>query len=202
MASNSLCKMSSFFFFLIGLKYDPGISFLRFTQLCTCNFGGEHLFLCKWNTILQHTSLFTQFSPTLLLLIFCKCNHCVSLMCHVGSNDVLLLFCLSSLLTLLQQCAVQCTPATAFWPFCVAHPFTHVMWLFPSNQSAVLKHNTVNFGMLYSGGYAAPHASRSMTINFYNNTKHENQTTQWLPLPNVSMKDFSPSFSMKKCNLY
>lgn len=71
--------------------------------------------------------------------------------------------------------------------FYVAHPFTHVMWLFPSNQSAVLKHNTVNFGMLYSGGYAAPHASRSMTINFYNNTKHENQTTQWLPLPNVSI---------------
>ncbi|XP_065096495.1 leucine-rich repeat-containing protein 7 isoform X6 [Paramisgurnus dabryanus] len=51
------------------------------------------------------------------------------------------------------------------------------------DRSAVLKHNTVNFGMLYSGGYAAPHASRSMTINFYNNTKHENQTTQWLPLP-------------------
>ncbi|XP_056114844.1 leucine-rich repeat-containing protein 7 isoform X9 [Rhinichthys klamathensis goyatoka] len=53
------------------------------------------------------------------------------------------------------------------------------------DRSAVLKHNTVNFGMLYSGGYAAPHASRSMTINFYNNTKHENQTTQWLPLPNT-----------------
>ncbi|KAA0712898.1 Leucine-rich repeat-containing protein 7 [Triplophysa tibetana] len=52
------------------------------------------------------------------------------------------------------------------------------------DRSAVLKHNTVNFGMLYSGGYAAPHASRSMTINFYNNTKHENQTTQWLPPPN------------------
>ncbi|XP_051986006.1 leucine-rich repeat-containing protein 7-like isoform X4 [Xyrauchen texanus] len=53
------------------------------------------------------------------------------------------------------------------------------------DRSAVLKHNTVNFGMLYSGGYAAPHASRSMTINFYNNKKHENQTTQWLPLPNT-----------------
>uniref|UniRef100_A0A8C7IYL3 Leucine-rich repeat-containing protein 7 n=1 Tax=Oncorhynchus kisutch TaxID=8019 RepID=A0A8C7IYL3_ONCKI len=54
------------------------------------------------------------------------------------------------------------------------------------DRSAVLKHNTVNFGMLYSGGYAAPHAGRSMTINFYNNTnKHENQTTQWLPLPNT-----------------
>ncbi|XP_064189428.1 leucine-rich repeat-containing protein 7 isoform X5 [Anguilla rostrata] len=51
------------------------------------------------------------------------------------------------------------------------------------DRSAVLKHNTVNFGMLYSGRYAAPHASRSMTINFYNNAKHENQTTQWLPLP-------------------
>uniref|UniRef100_A0A8C7RUT6 Leucine-rich repeat-containing protein 7 n=2 Tax=Oncorhynchus mykiss TaxID=8022 RepID=A0A8C7RUT6_ONCMY len=54
------------------------------------------------------------------------------------------------------------------------------------DRSAVLKHNTVNFGMLCSGGYAAPHASRSMTINFYNNmNKHENQTTQWLPLPNT-----------------
>uniref|UniRef100_A0A3P8Y7W6 PDZ domain-containing protein n=1 Tax=Esox lucius TaxID=8010 RepID=A0A3P8Y7W6_ESOLU len=54
------------------------------------------------------------------------------------------------------------------------------------DRSAVLKHNTVNFGMLYSGGYTAPHAGRSMTINFYNNTnKHENQTTQWLPLPNT-----------------
>lgn len=122
-------------------------------------------------------------------------------MCHVGGNDVLLLFCLSSLLTLLQQCAVQCTPATAFWPFCVAYPFTHVMWLFPSNQSAVLKHNTVNFGMLYSGGYAAPHASRSMTINFYNNTKHENQTTQWLPLPNVSMKQLQAQFQHEEVQL-
>ncbi|XP_060723637.1 leucine-rich repeat-containing protein 7 isoform X4 [Tachysurus vachellii] len=56
------------------------------------------------------------------------------------------------------------------------------------DRSAVLKHNTVNFGMLYSGGYAAPHASRSMTINFYNNTKHENQTTQWLPLPNTPLQ--------------
>ncbi|XP_028855490.1 leucine-rich repeat-containing protein 7 isoform X4 [Denticeps clupeoides] len=53
------------------------------------------------------------------------------------------------------------------------------------DRNAVLKHNTVNFGMLCSGGYAVPHAGRSMTINFYNNTKHENQTTQWLPLPNT-----------------
>jgi len=75
------------------------------------------------------------------------------------------------------------------------------MWLFPSNQSAVLKHNTVNFGMLYSGGYAAPHASRSMTINFYNNTKHENQTTQWLPLPNVSIKQLQPQFQHEEVKL-
>ncbi|XP_076134193.1 leucine-rich repeat-containing protein 7 [Alosa pseudoharengus] len=53
------------------------------------------------------------------------------------------------------------------------------------DRSAVLKHNTVHLGMLYSGGYAAPHANRSMTINFYNNTKHDNQTAQWLPLPNT-----------------
>lgn len=99
------------------------------------------------------------------------------------SNSVLL-FCLSSSLYLLQLRNVSwCNPVNP-----VAHPFTHVTRLFPSNQSAVLKHNTVNFGMLCSGGYAAPHASRSMTINFYNNmNKHENQTTQWLPLPNVSM---------------
>uniref|UniRef100_A0A8C1L2X9 Leucine-rich repeat-containing protein 7 n=1 Tax=Cyprinus carpio TaxID=7962 RepID=A0A8C1L2X9_CYPCA len=62
------------------------------------------------------------------------------------------------------------------------------------SKQALHFHNTVNFGMLYSGGYAAPHASRSMTINFYNNTKHENQTTQWLPLPNVSMKQLQPQF--------
>ncbi|XP_072555799.1 leucine-rich repeat-containing protein 7 isoform X4 [Paramormyrops kingsleyae] len=53
------------------------------------------------------------------------------------------------------------------------------------DRSAALKHNTVNFGMLYSGRYADPHASRSMTVNFYNHAKHENQTAQWLPLLNT-----------------
>ncbi|XP_018582208.1 leucine-rich repeat-containing protein 7 isoform X3 [Scleropages formosus] len=59
------------------------------------------------------------------------------------------------------------------------------------DRSAALKHNTVNFGMLYSGRYADPHANRSMTINFYNNAKHENQTTQWLPLPNTPSQQSS-----------
>nr|XP_015212048.1 PREDICTED: leucine-rich repeat-containing protein 7 isoform X3 [Lepisosteus oculatus] len=41
-----------------------------------------------------------------------------------------------------------------------------------------VKHNTVNIGMLYSGRYSAAHANRSITLNFYNNSKHEKQ---WLP---------------------
>lgn len=135
-------------------------------------------------------SFSTNLSHTLLvLLVLYKCAFAFVVLAVIMFCVV---FCWSSFSTLLQLrnvCgAVKCNPPQQQpLTFYVAHPFTHVMWLFPSNQSAVLKHNTVNFGMLYSGGYAAPHASRSMTINFYNNTKHENQTTQWLPLPNVSI---------------
>ncbi|MBN3307318.1 LRRC7 protein, partial [Amia calva] len=49
------------------------------------------------------------------------------------------------------------------------------------DRNAVLNHNTVNFGMLCSGRYSAAHAHRSMTLNFYNNLKHEHQRKHWLP---------------------
>lgn len=136
-------------------------------------------------------SLSTNLSHILLvLLVLYKCLFVFAVLVvmmlpfSVGQASQL---CCSYAVCVVQSSVTLPPPQQQPLTFYVAHPFIHVMWLFPSNQSAVLKHNTVNFGMLYSGGYAAPHASRSMTINFYNNTKHENQTTQWLPLPNVSI---------------
>lgn len=50
-----------------------------------------------------------------------------------------------------------------------------------SNQSGVLKHNTLTLGMLCQGGGHG----RSSTLNFnlYNNTKLEPPAGRWLPLP-------------------
>lgn len=57
-----------------------------------------------------------------------------------------------------------------------------------STQTAAYKHNTVNLGMLRSGGLSAMHAGRSMTLNLQTKSKFENQMHQELPLPKVSMR--------------
>uniref|UniRef100_A0A7M4F2E8 Leucine-rich repeat-containing protein 7 n=1 Tax=Crocodylus porosus TaxID=8502 RepID=A0A7M4F2E8_CROPO len=51
------------------------------------------------------------------------------------------------------------------------------------DRTAAYKHNTVNLGMLHSGGLSAMHAGRSMTLNLQTKSKFENQMHQELPLP-------------------
>lgn len=52
-----------------------------------------------------------------------------------------------------------------------------------SNQSGVLKHNTLTLGMLCQGkGHSQGHTS-TLNFNLYNNTKHEPPAGRWLPLP-------------------
>uniref|UniRef100_A0A3P9B9U8 Uncharacterized protein n=1 Tax=Maylandia zebra TaxID=106582 RepID=A0A3P9B9U8_9CICH len=42
-----------------------------------------------------------------------------------------------------------------------------------SNQSGVLKHNTLTLGMLCQGGGHGQGRSSTLNFNLYNNTKHE-----------------------------
>uniref|UniRef100_A0A3P9QCF8 Uncharacterized protein n=1 Tax=Poecilia reticulata TaxID=8081 RepID=A0A3P9QCF8_POERE len=42
-----------------------------------------------------------------------------------------------------------------------------------SNQSGVLKHNTLTLGMLYQGGGHGQGRSTTLNFNLYNNTRHE-----------------------------
>uniref|UniRef100_A0A3B5B8Z7 Uncharacterized protein n=1 Tax=Stegastes partitus TaxID=144197 RepID=A0A3B5B8Z7_9TELE len=52
-----------------------------------------------------------------------------------------------------------------------------------SNQSGVLKHNTLTLGMLCQGGGHGQGRSSTLNFNLYNNTKHEPPSGRWLPLP-------------------
>lgn len=52
-----------------------------------------------------------------------------------------------------------------------------------SNQSGVLKHNTLTLGMLCQGGGHGQGRSSTLNFNLYNNTKHEPPAGRWLPLP-------------------
>uniref|UniRef100_A0A3B5L7V7 Uncharacterized protein n=1 Tax=Xiphophorus couchianus TaxID=32473 RepID=A0A3B5L7V7_9TELE len=52
-----------------------------------------------------------------------------------------------------------------------------------SNQSGVLKHNTLTLGMLYQGGGHGQGRSTTLNFNLYNNTRHEPPAGRWLPLP-------------------
>ncbi|XP_077189460.1 leucine-rich repeat-containing protein 7 isoform X3 [Paroedura picta] len=59
------------------------------------------------------------------------------------------------------------------------------------DRTAVYKHNTVNLGMLRSGGLSAMHAGRSMTLNLQTKSKFENQMPQELPLPKTPSQQSS-----------
>jgi len=53
-----------------------------------------------------------------------------------------------------------------------------------SNQSGVLKHNTLTLGMLCQGGGHGQGHSGTLNFNLYNNTnEHEPPAGRWLPLP-------------------
>lgn len=52
-----------------------------------------------------------------------------------------------------------------------------------SNQSGVLKHNTLTLGMLCQGGGHGQGRSSTLNFNLYNNTKYEPPAGRWLPLP-------------------
>lgn len=52
-----------------------------------------------------------------------------------------------------------------------------------SNQSGVLKHNTLTLGMLCQGGGHGQGRSSTLNFNLYNNTKHEPPAGRCLPLP-------------------
>lgn len=52
-----------------------------------------------------------------------------------------------------------------------------------SNQSGVLKHNTLTLGMLCQGGGHGQGHTSTLNFNLYNNTKHEPPAGRWLPLP-------------------
>lgn len=52
-----------------------------------------------------------------------------------------------------------------------------------SNQSGVLKHNTLTLGMLCQGVGHGQGRSSTLNFNHYNNTKHEPPAGRWLPLP-------------------
>ncbi|XP_028588933.1 leucine-rich repeat-containing protein 7 isoform X4 [Podarcis muralis] len=59
------------------------------------------------------------------------------------------------------------------------------------DRTAAYKHNTVNLGMLRSGGLSAMHAGRSMTLNLQTKSKFENQMPQELPLPKTPSQQSS-----------
>uniref|UniRef100_A0A8D0HLC8 Leucine rich repeat containing 7 n=1 Tax=Sphenodon punctatus TaxID=8508 RepID=A0A8D0HLC8_SPHPU len=59
------------------------------------------------------------------------------------------------------------------------------------DRTAAYKHNTVNLGMLHSGGLSAMHAGRSMTLNLQTRSKFENQMHQELPLPKTPSQQSS-----------
>ncbi|XP_062834232.1 leucine-rich repeat-containing protein 7 isoform X5 [Anolis carolinensis] len=59
------------------------------------------------------------------------------------------------------------------------------------DRTAAYKHNTVNLGMLRSGGLSAMHAGRSMTLNLQTKSKFENQMHQELPLPKTPSQQSS-----------
>lgn len=52
-----------------------------------------------------------------------------------------------------------------------------------SNQSGVLKHNTLTLGMLCQGGGHGQGRSSTLNFSLYNNAKHEPPAGRWLPLP-------------------
>ncbi|KAH0618509.1 hypothetical protein JD844_017785 [Phrynosoma platyrhinos] len=58
------------------------------------------------------------------------------------------------------------------------------------DRTAAYKHNTVNLGMLRSGGLSAMHAGRSMTLNLQTKPKFENQMHQELPLPKINKAQY------------
>ncbi|KAM7388167.1 hypothetical protein PAMP_024365 [Pampus punctatissimus] len=62
-----------------------------------------------------------------------------------------------------------------------------------SNQSGVLKHNTLTLGMLCQGGGHGQGRSSTLNFNLYNNTKHEPPAARWLPLPPPPSANATPS---------
>lgn len=52
-----------------------------------------------------------------------------------------------------------------------------------SNQSGVLKHNTLTLGMLCQGGGHGQGRSSTLNFSLYNSAKHEPPAGRWLPLP-------------------
>lgn len=76
-----------------------------------------------------------------------------------------------------------------------------------SNQSGVLKHNTLTLGMLCQGGGHGQGRSSTLNFNLYNNTKHESPVGRWLPLPpppsanavSIPLRTNKPWFSFYNC---
>lgn len=94
--------------------------------------------------------------------------------------SVLLLFVSlwsSQCVVLTLQPAVQAPPP----PFPLHSPMSCDVVF--SNQSGVLKHNTLTLGMLCQGGGHGQGHSNTLNFNLYNNTKHEPPAGRWLPLP-------------------
>lgn len=76
-----------------------------------------------------------------------------------------------------------------------------------SNQSGVLKHNTLTLGMLCQGGGHGQGRSSTLNFNLYNNTKHEPPAGRWLPLPpppsanavSISLRTMNPWYCSYYC---
>lgn len=103
----------------------------------------------------------------------CCCCRC----CFTCVIDVCLFVCGAH-----SVLSIRCRPAVQAPPPPPLHSPMSCDVVF-SNQSGVLKHNTLTLGMLCQGGGHGQGRSSTLNFNLYNNTKHEPPAGRWLPLP-------------------
>lgn len=117
---------------------------------------------------------------------------CFQQLCTLVVVAVVVSVIISVIVVCLFVCGAHSVLSPCYSPLCWLRPFL----LLPpsphspmscdvvfSNQSGVLKHNTLTLGMLCQGGGHGQGRSSTLNFNLYNNTKHEPSAGRWLPLP-------------------
>lgn len=144
-----------------------------------------------WNTQACSSEHMDTDSGNLFLKQSPRCCFFNTLFCLYWLITFLCAFSTSALLLLLyKQCFCCClfvcgAVLLAVWAPSSSPPLHSPMScnVVFSNQSGVLKHNTLTLGMLCQGVGHGQGRSSTLNFNHYNNTKHEPPAGRWLPLP-------------------
>lgn len=123
--------------------------------------------MCSLCVLIDHELTFLcAFSNSALLLLLFLFYWCYCCLFVCGAHSVL---------------SPRWSPLCGLRPFPLHSPMSCDVVF--SNQSGVLKHNTLTLGMLCQGGGHGQGRSSTLNFNLYNNTKHEPPAGRWLPLP-------------------